>query len=403
LRNSGRLISRGGNGATAGGDGGYADLEAYYIGELVNSGDIDASGGNATMDGNGGEGGYINFYAGGSHMRVTGNLVSRGGNGAGPGDGGDGDYIQLYIYAYDYIEGEYSVEGMFVGANMDARGGDGANGGDGGEVYLYPYAEYMYRPAGQPAIFAGYAGIDGSGGNGTVNGGSAYKSTNEIYNDGADNYNGDYYVGDIEVRVPMDFSGGNGGTGYGGDGTDLEIDNYYFYGTPLFDRVVSNMADIDLSGGHGGTSGGEGGDFYIYDYYSVVNEGDVDTSGGNGGTGDGGDAGEVEILGDDLCECRANIDASGGNSVDGTGGSGDYVEIAGRTAICHGNIDTSGGDSTNGTGGNGGDIEVYSIDRLTDASGQMNVAEGGGATDGEQGEVWLDGIQIDLTGGTGVL
>ena len=403
VRNSGTVVSRGGAGAMAGGAGGYVDLEGYYIGEFVNSGDVDASGGNATMDGNGGDGGYIYFYAGGSHMRVTGNLVSRGGNGAGAGDGGDGDYIELYLDDNDYIEGEYSVEGMFVGANMDARGGNGANGGDGGDVYIYPDQDTQYLPAGQPAILAGYAGIDGSGGNGTVNGGSAYKGTNEIYNDGANSYGGEYYVGDIEVRVPMDFSGGNGGTGSGGAGADLDIDNYYFDGTPRFDRVVHNVGDVDLSGGNGGTFGGQGGDFYMYDFYSVVNEGDVNTSGGNGGTENGGGAGWVEILGDDLCECRANIDASGGNSVDGVGGNADYVEIAGRTAICHGDIDVSGGDSTNAAGGNGGDIDVWSTDRLTDASGQMNVAEGGGATDGMPGEAWLDGIKIDLTNGVGGL
>jgi len=403
VRNSGTLISRGGDGATAGGDAGDVDLSGDYMGEFVNSGDVDSSGGNATMDGNGGEGGYIYFYAGSSHMRVTGNLVSRGGSGAGAGDGGDGDYIELYLNDDDYIEGEYSVEGMFVGVNMDARGGNGANGGDGGDVNIYPDQDTLYLPAGQPTILAGYARIDGSGGNGTVNGGSAYKSTNYIYNDGAESYGGEYYVGDIEVRVPMDFSGGNGGTGSGGAGADLEIDNYYFDGTPLFGRVVHNVGDVDLSGGSGGTTGGQGGDFYMYDFYGVINEGDVDTSGGNGGTDNAGDAGWVEILSDDLCECRANIDASGGNSVDGLGGDGNYVEIAGRTAICHGDIDTSGGNSTNGAGGSGSDIDVWSTDRLTDASGQVNVAEGGGATAGMPGEAWLDGIQLDLTGGVGGL
>jgi hypothetical protein len=402
VRNSGMLISRGGHGATAGGDGGDVDLSGDNIGEFVNSGDVDAVGGNATMDGNGGEGGSIYFYAGGSHMRVTGNLVSRGGNGAGVGDGGDGDFIELYLDDNDYIEGDYSVEGMFVGANMDARGGDGANGGDGGTLYIYPDQDSTYLPGGQPVIFAGYAGIDGSGGNGTANGGSAYNGTNYIYNDAGEDYEGNEYVGDIEVRVPIDFSGGNGGTGNGGNGADLDIYNYEYYGMPLFGRVVHNMADIDLSGGNGATFGGQGGDFYIYDYYSVINEGDVDTSGGSGGTGDGGEGGEVEILGDDLCECRANIDTSGGNTVDGVGGSGGYVAIAGRTAICHGNIDTSGGNSPNGTGGNGRDIEVWSTDRLTDAAGQVDVGEGTGNADGNPGEAWLDGIKLDLTGGVGI-
>jgi hypothetical protein len=401
VRNSGRLISRGANGATAGGDAGSVDVYASYIGELVNSGDVDASGGNATMDGNGGAGGYIYIYAGGSHMRVTGSLVTRGGNGAGAGNGGNADYIEMYLDDDDYIEGDYSVEGLFIGANMDARGGNGANGGDGGDILIYPDQDSTYLPGGQPTILAGYTGIDGSGGNGTVNGGSAYKSTNEIYNDGAEDYEGNEYVGDIEIRVPMDFSGGNGGTGFGGNGANLDIWNYEYYGMPLFGRVVHNLGDVDLSGGNGGTSGGQGGGFYMYDYYRTVNEGDINNSGGNGGTGDGGAGGYTEIYSDDVCENRGNIDTSGGNSVDGTGGSGDYVEIAGRTAICHGNIDTSGGNSTNGMGGNGDDIDVWSTDRLTQASGQVNVAEGGGVTDGTPGEAWLDGIQIDLTNGLG--
>ncbi len=399
VRNSGTLVSRGGNGATGGGSGGDVDIVGYYMGETVNSGDADAAGGNATADGNGGAGGSIYIYAGSSHLRVTGDLVSRGGNGAGAGNGGDGDYIEIYLNDDDYIEGDYSVEGLFVGANMDARGGDGANGGDGGDILFYPDQDSTYLPGSQPTILAGYAGIDGSGGNGTVNGGNAYTGTNEIYNDAGEDYEGNEYIGDIEVRVPMDFSGGNGGTGTGGDGADLEIWNYEYYGMPLFGRVVHNLADIDLSGGNGGTSGGQGGDFYMYDYYSVVNEGDIFTAGGNGGTGDGGEGGEVEIYGDDLCECRANIDTSGGNTMDGVGGSGGYVAIAGRTTICHGDINTSGGNSMNGTGGNGRDIEVWSTDRLTDAAGQVNLAEGGGNTDGEPGEFWLDGIQIDLTSG----
>jgi hypothetical protein len=334
-------------------------------------------------------------------MRVTGNLVSRGGNGAGAGNGGDGDYIELDLDDNDYIEGYYSVEGMFVGANMDATGGDGANGGEGGEIYIGPDQDSMYLPGGQPVILAGYAVIDGSGGNGTVNGGDAYSGTNYIWNDGAEDYEDFIWIGDIEVRVPIDFSGGNGTTGDGGNGADLEIYNEEYYGVPEFTRVVRNLADIDLSGGHGGASGGGGGEFYIYGYYHVANQGNIMVAGGNGGTGDGGAGGDVYVLGDDVCECRADIDASGGNTLDGTGGQGGYVEIAGRSAACHGNINVSGGNSTNGVGGDGDEIEIYSTDRLTDASGSVDVRGGGGTSDGSYGDAWLDGILIDLTDGLG--
>ena len=124
-------------------------------------------------------------------------------------------------------------------------------------------------------------------------------------------------------------------------------------------------------------------------------------AGGNGGTADGGSGGDVYVLSDDVCECRANIDASGGNTVDGLGGSGGYVEIAGRATTCHGNINSSGGNSTNGTGGNGDDIEVYGSDRPTDASGSVDVAEGSGGTEAFPGDFWLDGILVDLDDGTG--
>jgi hypothetical protein len=411
--NHGPIRSYGGNGRysggedlRAGGDGGYIELYNYNLGAVVNSADLDANGGNALLEGNGGDAGYIYMEAG-SSLRVAGTLEGRGGNGAGLGVGGDGDYVEFYVDDNSYLEGDYALGGMFVGANIDVRGGTGVNGGDGGDVYFTPDQDEGMLPGQQVTILAGYARMDFSGGNGTTHGGDSMEQV--VYNDGGDlNDADDEYLGSILWRgVAFDNSGGNGVLETGGDAGGFEIYNYDYSGSPDYFRVVSVQADFDLSGGNGGTYGGDGGYWYQYDNLHVLFDGTLDNSGGNGGNPViaeedlwvGGDGGSVEIFSDNLVEVTGTLDNTGGNAITGNGGDADEIEIAGRSGYCTADIYCAGGNTTEGLGGDGGYIYVYSTDVLMDVSGTMIATGGDGTEHGQDGECWVNGIQADLDSG----
>jgi hypothetical protein len=160
-----------------GGDGGYVDMETdtYYgmfdpdIDKVVNSGNIDTSGGDSleSTTSSAGDAGYVWFW-GYNGVTNSGNITARGGDDLGTdggitGYGNYGDYIELYAELGPVNNsGDLTTDGgdgEYTGANANvielfgpevsnsgalaANGGDadpslaGSAGGDGYDVELF--------------------------------------------------------------------------------------------------------------------------------------------------------------------------------------------------------------------------------------------------------------------------
>ena len=118
----------------------------------------------------------------------------------------------------------------------------------------------------------------------------------------------------------------------------------------------------------------------------------------------GGEAGNIEVMSDDVVTCTGVLTANGGASQSGDGGDANEIYVAGRFNTCSGTYTARGGDSVSGFGGHGGMIDVFGTERRTPASGSADVREGVGSEgDGEEGEVWVDGTKLPLVDGVTTL
>ncbi len=408
--NSGALDVSGGDGTTDGGDAGYVGIVIRYPGDLRSSGPLTADGGDTTDDGctvgegvpcQGGRGGILRLEVHGGSLSSSSAAVARGGAGtAGPGGGGGS--FTVTSSKYDQEEGwrgeNQSLGDTKLSGNVDVSGGNGTAGGNGGYVAVELDAEYV--PALQQIVLYGYTDVVTDGGHGATGGGSA--GDLELSND--------YSYGDVFDYGPSgavvnyaDVSARGGSGAYGGRGGDVSLwtDDYYGYVTTA--ELAYNYGDLDLRGGTGTATGGDGGDFYLWGYNAAGNEGAVATSGG-AATGDmgeedppaAGDAGEVEIY-SDLGPVRNTgaIAADGGDATgEGTtyGGDGAKVELVGASLSNTGALSASGGDGA--TGGDGALVFLYGVFDGTTHSGAIAVGRGSGDTDGYDGAVWIDSMDV---------
>jgi len=139
------ILAKGGTGVTGyGGDGGYLDWEAEgeaYFGttEVLNSGDIDVSGGSGF---NGGDSGGVYFY-GHDYAENTGTITALGGEAT--GDAGDGESVYAGYGADEYIE-LYSAGDVLNTGDVIATGGEatGTATGTGTVSGGYCYDFYMW-------------------------------------------------------------------------------------------------------------------------------------------------------------------------------------------------------------------------------------------------------------------
>lgn len=394
---SGDVTARGGDGTLGGGDGDGIYFDICDVGLFVNSGDLDASGGHATVQGDGGDADDIELYYYTGPVRMTGTYLARGGDGAGSGNGGDGGTFEIDGHE-DEIEDTDIAYGFQIGASIDLRGGSGRDGGDGGDVDLYVDFDESHNPDAahaQSVLLVGYDLIDASGGSGTADGGAGgYVDLQMEY---GNNYDIEY-IGSVINEADMVTRGGDGTNGAGGDGGYVEMTTYDD-ATFHFDRRVANSGALDTCGGSGATTGGDAGDVYFYEYNRIENTGAILASGGDGGTGPGGQGADIEIIGDNIVVVRADITADGGNSVSGVGGVADEIYVYGQDTTCVGAMVCCGGSSTSAAGGDSGVVEVGSTRGPSTLGGSCNVAPGLGTPDGATGEVWLDGVNCDLTNG----
>lgn len=420
------------------------DLYVYADYGLINSGDMNASGGAATA-GNGGNAGYI-YLGGYYYTQNTGDLTARGGNTtAAAGVGGSGDYIELYS----------GWGPVYNSGKLDGRGGEGATGGDAADIYFYAYLGNLFNSGdmlvnganstvgdggdGGYVRFESNAGeirnsgdLHGQGGDTTATAGSG-GSGDQLYvysdYDGLEEYSP---AGDIHWSGEIDLSGGDAvatGTGNGGSAGYVYAE---IHGSDV--NLASELAFVGYGAVHtyggDGNQGGHADGFYLYNFDSyvygdidapapggsLISEADVVAHGGNaraGGAdanGNGGRGGDIEIETDTYYTAQlvpdsqkvsqsGDINVSGGNGRNQTGYNnyGGEVTLWGYNGVtASGNITMNGGDdlgATTGTVGYGGysdDLEIVSELGNTKVSG--NVAINGG--DGNYRGGWSNGAYI---------
>jgi hypothetical protein len=425
LNSSGTIDNSGGNGALAGGNGGYniklyggAD---YYggtynyggVGNLIVGGSVLSNGGNGGT-GNGGSGGYIDSESYGGKLWSNPTVSLNGGSSTAAIGGSGGEYD---LYGAPYAEGPSGAEsnGIILSGSINLSGGNGATGGgDGGYLYFendldyngYEGDAYGLLPSPAAAI-VGMSSLTMNGGTGDTGGtgGFYYIFSFPYYSENMDT---DVFGGLTLNQVPVSATGGAGTTTGGAGGgvllnalyifTDFEI--YYDYFGPFAiistSATTGNLAGINVSGGTGAT-GGEGGVAWMAGLGTLVNTGAINANGGagtsSGGNGygfGGGEApwGAVAFMSLFDVVNSGNITASGGNGgATGGYGGGVYLSAGGQTQNSA-TIAATGGNGTT-TGGAGGGIFMDSYElgpTIANLSG-LSVAGGTGPTPGTNGTI----------------
>jgi len=180
---SGEVLARGGDGATAGGAGGFQLTVNLGVGSIASSATIDVSGGAGagvtvvavtlpdseptSVTRSGGPAGAV-FAFGPSSVRMSGEVRATGGASTSQSpeaEGGAGGTVLVTSAGLMGISGIASGS-ILLSVDIDTRGGAGVSGGPGGPVLVFGSVEGA--SAGDidtPAlVLAGYAGIDASGG-----------------------------------------------------------------------------------------------------------------------------------------------------------------------------------------------------------------------------------------------
>jgi hypothetical protein len=392
------------------GSGGYMYFEPDDL--VVNTGTIDASGGDSTVaDSSGGAGGssgaldvfvdYGDFYSSGT-VRVN------GGKGAGSGGNNEADvcntsyycdsvYVETARYGNTLRNGDIIISGVW-----EANGGDGAdgNGGYGGYIYLQTDA------LGKVTINANMSvkGGDGTGA-GSYYGASTYGIVIcQPFDPNGSGLTLPPVAGKISFAGTYDLRGGSGDAG-GGSGGYLEIygnnNNQDATGADVelvgFPTLILNGGD----GANGGSATGQAFEIFTYNTGSypagpITNEANIEARGGKAAATSGsygGSGGTVEMITNGISDPSETITNSGSIDISGgtgdTGGSNYMIWLWAQHVTNAGNLMANGGNGTT-TGGNGGNIYLMSNDGTTPATltGIQSVI--GGMPGGSDGAVNID-------------
>ncbi len=403
MYNSGSLVNHGGDGQL-GGNGGKINL--YAVGDMLNSGDINAQGGIGNAD-DGGDGDSIEMYAYGRKLVNSGRVLAMGGNTTdADSDGGDGG--GLYVYAeYGPIDGAAPAGGLFVSGDIDLSGGDAVVTGDGdggtaGSVDVQVYASNY--PSEVRVAFLGYTDIDTTGGDANF-GGSAGDVL--ISNDSVQANAGDVPSGNVSNEADVTARGGNVVAGAetipadGGSGGNFRLETETQYGTRPELEIATNKGNVDVSGGNGlesiMTDINRSGSIWFWGYSGVTNTGNITANGGTdlgtdgGVTGYGGYANDVEMYTElGQVSNSGNITNNGGAG-EYRGGRSDGFKLYGTTVNNSGVISSNGGNadaSLEGSiGGSGGWVEFFSRGDFDDVthSGSVSHTAGTGETTNDSG------------------
>ncbi len=428
--NSGNLSTRGGDGSTWAGDAGWINLSADFMGTVISSGALNASGGDSTDSANGGRPNTISLYTNVGTIRVSGSITAKAGNG-GPNGGNGGGYenwwtVRLESYVDNYSDAPGAASGgIYSSADIDASGGDALDGSGSSarqiRVRAYCNCDGYDYPGESPIYFVGYDTIDTSGGDSLYSGGSADNIDIETDNsDGAYDYNSTYFgPGNVVNEANLVAQGGDSslggeGSGSGGSGGSIYLSTYLTDScgdatepTPPYDASVTNSGAIDVQGGDGtDNTAGNGGGIYMYAYTLLVNTGAMDASGGSSVTGNGGycagDGSDIDLVTEGTLVNEADLTCNGGNTATASASSpGGSIYLTARTLTHSGVLTSNGGTASlgDGNGADGGYIELdYSSEESPDVTGSASVAGGAGHGSGYDGS--FGGVQV---GGFGLL
>lgn len=236
---TGRIVARGGDGTAGGGDGGYVYVSGCAVGDTFSAGELDTSGGAATVEGPGGNGGTVYFEASDGQALASGALRARGGRAA-AGNGGSGGGVRLLA------TGSTDAVRAAVLAQLDAGGGDGAVGGNGGDVAVVQegFAD------GDVRVELGTGAVDVGGGDGAEGGGDAGGIAIANMGDAPTLAPAAAVAADgMNVEAALRASGGAGGTGAGGWGGYVEVSGAQVACGPV---SVDGGASTAMAGGTAG-------------------------------------------------------------------------------------------------------------------------------------------------------
>ena len=373
------------------GSGGYMYFEPDDL--VVNTGTIDASGGDSTVDGSaggpGGVSGELDVYVDYGDFYSSGIVRVNGGKGATSGgdnnadfwnwSNNNGDSYSIYIETALYDNTSRNGD-IFISGTWEANGGEGTEGmgGYGGYIYLQTNA------LGRITINADMSAKTGNGA-GTGSYWGAYTYGIDIYQN-FDTYGNGFTLpataGKISIAGKYDLRGGSGDLGGGSAGYLQVYGNNYTADVPGADIELVGFAAMDLNGGEGASGGSASGQaFEIFTYNTgsypagpITNEAKIEAKGGKatlaGNTGGTGGYVEIQVggLGDtsEVISNTGDIDISGGEGDNGGAaygsGAGDALYMAAVHVTNSGALTANGGTGTTARGGRRGHHTVF--DRL---------------------------------------
>jgi hypothetical protein len=438
IANNGALTVNGGTGANISNanDTGNVNFESYQT--LINTGEITGLGSNETDGAEGGEGGTgANVYFGMNtgygyglpnsedpRLVNTGNINVTGGSTGGDYTGGEGGQIEFDLYeSIDGGEGRSQPALMVISGNLIADGHSSSSvseGGDGGDIDFYHYSNATNE---LPMHIVGYETIDISAGSGAQSGGTGgnlniISSSNTTYS----------YIyapaGPIAIETNIKANGGDAifntnfseSNGNAGSAGDISISTYVSQIALQKEITEANIefeGNIELTGGSstgfkaGGidsASGDDGGDLSIIASDSISIKGNLMANGGSSdltGTDDtnyrGGEAGHINATskqGD--VSLNMDISINSGSAANYSDYAGNIHLIAAEKTILKGTISAIGGNTDSsiaGTqGGNGGQFYLYSLNENYSSTDDVTLAGGAGEATG-----WNGGITEGLT------
>jgi hypothetical protein len=393
-QSAGRRVSRGGSGTTAGGNGGTIVTQGCPTGRVMISGLMDGSGGDATVDGKGGDGGTAVVAVASNRAFVAGQLLVTGGKGASSGIGGQGGIAEVIVNKT--TAATPASQGIFLTAQLDVSGGDGATGGAAGVAFLNEAASDLAGSPGTTVVVSGHQSIDASGGQGaTAGGGGGHLVLVSARNSGTT-----ARIGSVTSELPLLVNGGQGLAGAGGAaGTiDARTDGSDPKDIAALDRAVTVTGSLSAVGGEGTAAGGAGGVITLYEHFKVDARGAIDASGGRGGSAQGGGGGHVVLTGEGAVS-TGTITASGGASQANQGGGGGTASANGARTTVAGAVTADGGAGGTGFGGGGGGTVTVSGTTETHVNAVCSVRAGASALPGTLGNVVINGVDQPLTDG----
>lgn len=352
-------------------------------GWAVNTGTIDSSGGAAT-NGLAAGAGEIALYADAGTAVNAGTIAARGGEGTSGGGEGNAVWVECGTRGAAYAVGTLDVSGGAASAGF---------GGSGGIVFL--------ESSGGDAVLGGVVRARGGAGTGPDSSGGAggwLEISASAVNDGF------AYVpaGSVVVGADIDLSGGAGAWGREGGRVYVDASSEIAGAVEPQIRFVGYAA-LELSGGAGDEVGGGGGGLMVstsprggleaaYRLGGITNEVPITADGGASASGNGGSGGGVYLV--------ASAQ-DGGAELSAATPAGSEADVVNRGAL-------SARGAGGGTGSGSGGTVVLQATRLARNEGGVVATGGAGAAGAGGGEVVVFGPveavltgQVDVSGGAG--